>query len=251
MEELLRIFWRRCREYDVDRVDREALRGLQSGCLSMYRLGLLYPWTLAGETDLVPLHGRARAIGWRQELLARDENLPVAERAGHAADLLGCYVVQTDSELVVRGLDVAWELLHDAGHGRLRLPCRTSGICRLLCQCYYFTEDAECLELAGGLVREVLGRSGSWDDWELLDWLEALRLYADVSDGGGALALEQERLDGELCRLGVRARRVEDDLFEAMRRGEDMEDAVSFSRMFAMLAKRVLEDSVATEGKKI
>ena len=57
MEDLLLALWGVARGYDVDRVDRRALRGLQSGSLSMYRLGLLYPWTLGGGTDLVPLHG--------------------------------------------------------------------------------------------------------------------------------------------------------------------------------------------------
>ena len=122
MEDLLLALWGVARGYDVDRVDRRALRGLQSGSLSMYRLGLLYPWTLGGVTDLVPLHGRARAIGWRQELLARDAGLPLSERAGHAAGLLGCYVVQTDGEFVTRGLRTAWELLH-AGNGE-RIMCR-------------------------------------------------------------------------------------------------------------------------------
>ena len=250
MEELLRKLWRNAREYDVDRVDRRALRGLQSGCLSMYRLGLLYPWTLGGETDLVPLHGRARAIGWRQELLARDAELPLSERAGHAADLLGCYVVQTDGELVSRGLDAAWGLLHDEARGGLRLPCRTSGVFRLLCQCHYFTDDEACLDLADGLAREALGCAGAWDGWELLEWVEALRLYADVSDGELAL-LEWERLDGELRRLRAVARRVEDGLLGGLLCGGGTEDAVAFSRMFALVAGRVLEDCLAAEGKKI
>ena len=183
MEDLLLALWGVARGYDVDRVDRRALRGLQSGSLSMYRLGLLYPWTLGGVTDLVPLHGRARAIGWRQELLARDAGLPLSERAGHAADLLGCYVVQTDGELVSRGLDAAWGILYDARRGRLWPPGRTAGACRLLCQCHYFTGDAECLELAEGLVTEALGRSGSWEGEELLDWSERL------VGGGGAAGL--------------------------------------------------------------
>ena len=122
----------------------------------------------------------------------------------------------------------------------------------MLCQCHYFTGDAECLELAEGLVTEALGRSGSWDGEELLDWLGALRLYADVSDGVQAAALDRERLEGELCRLGARARRVEDGLLEGMRRGEGgADDAVSFSRVFAVVAGRVLADCVEAEGRKI
>ena len=66
--------------------------------------------------------------------------------------------------------------------------------------------------------------------------------------GGGG----RERLDGELCRLGARARRVEDGLLEGMRRGEGgADDAVSFSRVFSVVAGRVLADCVEAEGKKI
>ena len=103
MEELLTTLWGRCRALDVSRMDRGALGGLQAGCLRLYRLGLLFPWTLPADTDLVALHGRARAVAWRQDLLSCDAELPLAERAAHTAGLLGCYVVQTDGEFVTRG----------------------------------------------------------------------------------------------------------------------------------------------------
>ena len=254
MEELLTTLWGRCRALDVSRVERGALGWLQSGCLRLYRLGLLFSWTLPADTDLVALHGRARAVAWRQDLLSCDAELPLAERATHAAGLLGCYVVQTDGEFVTRGLRVAWGLLHGGGE-RMRLPGRTAGVCRLLCECAYFTGDAECLGLAKGLVTEALGRSGSLDGEELLEWLDALRLYADVSDGGGdgetGAALERERLEEELRRLGARARRAEDALLEATARDGDTMDDVSLCRAFAIVAGRMLEACLAAEGKKI
>ena len=92
MEEELSAYWSLCRGLDVSRMERGALGWLQTGCLRLYRLGLLYPWTLPEGTDLVSLHGRARAVAWRQDLLSCDLDLPLAERAGHAAGLLGCYV---------------------------------------------------------------------------------------------------------------------------------------------------------------
>ena len=202
------------------------------------------------------LHGRARAVAWRQDLLACDAELPLSERAAHAAGLLGCYVVQTDGEFVTRGLRTAWELLHGGGE-RMRLPGRTAGVCRLLCQCAYFTGDGECLELAKRLVTEALGRSGLLEGEELLEWLDALRLYADVSDGGmaengnGEAALERERLEEELRRLGARARRVEDALLEEAGRDGGQTDDVSLCRAFAIVASRLLEVSLAVEGKKI
>ena len=66
MEELLKALWLRSLELNVDHVERGALCGLSSGYLSMYRLGLLFPWTLDGVTDLVPVHGRTFLFrsGW-------------------------------------------------------------------------------------------------------------------------------------------------------------------------------------------
>lgn len=241
---------------DVSRMERGALGWLQAGCLRLYRMGLLFPWTLPADTDLVALHGRARAVAWRQDLLSCDGELPLSERAAHAAGLLGCYVVQTDGEFVTRGLRTAWELLHGDGE-RMRLPGRTAGVCRLLCQCAYFTGDGECLGLAKRLVTEALGRSGSLDGEELSEWLDALRLYADVSDGSvvedenGEAALEREWLEEELRRLGARARRAEDALLEAAGCDGGLADDVTLCRAFAIVASRLLEACLAAEGKKI
>ena len=251
MEELLKALYDRSLALDVNHVEAEALHGLQSGYRSLYTLGLLYPWKLAGVAETVPLHGRMRAIGWRLEVLARDGNLTLAERLGYAADLLGSYVMGVDTEFVERGLEIAWELLYSRERGRLVLPCRTSGVCRLLCHCHYFTGDEECLRLAGGLVVEALGGCGIWDEEELLDWLEALRLYDSVAGDTELPEDDRERLEEELRRLDARVCRVEDGMMEAMRRGVGADDVVAASRVFAIVARRVLEDSVEAEGKRI
>ena len=251
MEELLKALYDRSLALDVNHVEAEALHGLQSGYRSLYTLGLLYPWKLAGVAETVPLHGRMRAIGWRLEVLARDGNLPLAERLGYAADLLGSYVMGVDTEFVERGLEIAWKLLYSRERGRLVLPCRTSGVCRLLCHCHYFTGDEECLRLAGGLVVEALGRSGTWDGTELLAWREALRLYDSVTGDVALPGVEGERLGEELRRLSAKARRVENGLVDAVRRGKGADDVVAFSRVFAVVAGRVLEDSVEVEGGRI
>ena len=163
-------------------------------------------------------------------------------------------MVQTDGEFVTRGLRTAWELLYGRGE-RMRLPGRTAGVCRLLCQCAYFTGDADCLGLAKGLVTEALGRSGALEGEKLLEWLDALRLYADVADGSVAgeaeTALERERLEEELRRLGARARRTEDTLLDAAVRDGGTADDVSLCREFAIVAGRMLEACLAAEGKKI
>lgn len=251
MEELLKALYDRSLALDVNHVEAEALHGLQSGYRSLYTLGLLYPWKLAGVAETVPLHGRMRAIGWRLEVLARDGNLPLAERLGYAADLLGSYVMGVDTEFVERGLEIAWELLYSRERGRLALPCRTAGACRVLSHCHYFTGDEVCLELAGGLVVEALGGCGIWDGEELLDWLEALRLYDSVAGDTELPEDDRERLEEELRRLDARVCRVEDGMMEAMRRGVGADDVVAASRVLAIVAGRVLEDSVEAEGKKI
>ena len=251
MEELLKALYDRSLALDVNHVEAEALHGLQSGYRSLYTLGLLYPWKLAGVAETVPLHGRMRAIGWRLEVLARDGNLPLAERLGYVADLLGSYVMGVDTEFVERGLEIAWELLYSRERGRLALPCRTAGACRVLSHCHYFTGDEVCLELAGGLVVEALGGCGIWDEEELLDWLEALRLYDSVAGDTELTEDDRERLEEELRRLDARVCRVEDGMMEAMRRGVGADDVVAASRVLAIVAGRVLEDSVEAEGKRI
>lgn len=251
MEELLKALYDRSLALDVNHVEAEALHGLQSGYRSLYTLGLLYHWKLAGVAETVPLHGRMRAIGWRLEVLARDGNLPLAERLGYAADLLGSYVMGVDTEFVERGLKIAWKLLYSRERGRLKLPCRTAGACRVLSHCHYFTGDEVCLELAGGLVVEALGGCGMWNGEELLDWLEALRLYGSVAGDTELSKEERERLVEELRRLEASGRRVEDDMVETMRRGVGADDVVAASRVFAIVARRVLEDSVEAEGKRI
>lgn len=251
MEELLKALYDRSLALDVNHVEAEALHGLQSGYRSLYTLGLLYPWKLAGVAETVPLHGRMRAIGWRLEVLARDGNLPLAERLGYVADLLGSYVMGVDTEFVERGLEIAWELLYSRERGRLALPCRTAGACRVLSHCHYFTGDEVCLELAGGLVVEALGGCGIWDGEELLDWLEALRLYDSVAGDTELSEDDRERLEEELRRLDARVCRVENGMMEAMRRGVGADDVVAASQVLAIVAGRVLEDSLEAEGKRI
>lgn len=251
MEELLKLLYHHSMDLDVDHVEPCALRGLRSGYLSMYRLGLLYPWTLAGLTDLVPVHGRIKAIGWRLEFLSRDADIPMSERVDYVADLLGSYVMGIDSEFVSKGLEIAWKLLHVRGEERMPLPCRTAGICNLLCQCHYFTGDEACLASARGLVMEAIGRSGSWRGGELLEWRDALQLYANVSDTAGETTVERERLEDELRRLEVRAERVENGVLDMMRQGGGMDDVVALARIFAIVARRLLETYTVVEGKRI
>ena len=101
------------------------------------------------------------------------------------------------------------------------------------------------------MVVEALGRSGTWDGTELLAWREALRLYDSVTGDVALPGVEGERLGEELRRLSAKAHRVENGLVDAVRRGKGADDVVAFSRVFAVVAGRVLEDSVEVEGGRI
>ena len=91
MEELLKALWLRSLELNVDHVERGALCGLSSGYLSMYRLGLLFPWTLDGEFggvhDSVVVTNKKKALDImvKEEAVAdissesgREDELPAA-----------------------------------------------------------------------------------------------------------------------------------------------------------------------------
>lgn len=90
-----------------------------------------------------------------------------------------------------------------------------------------------------------------WDGEELLDWLEALRLYDSVAGDTELSEDDRERLEEELRRLDARVCRVEDGMMEAMRRGVGADDVVAASRVLAIVARRVLEDSLEAERKRI
>ena len=117
------------------------------------------------------------------------------------------------------------------------LPCRTSNICRFLCNCYYFTGAAECGELAGKLVTEALGYTRGNHRGDLLGWWDAICLYDNVV---GLMELpieEQERLKEERVRLAVRVRQVEDDMIEQFVRMGEV-SSVDVGQVFYILAKR-------------
>ena len=136
-----------------------------------------------------------------------------------------------------KGVDAAYDILTPWGSDKLVLPCRTPNICRLLCNCYYFTGDAQCGELAGRLVTEALGymRGNHRDD--LLGWWDAIGLYDNVI-GLMELPLEErEYLGEERSRLSVRVRQIEDKVVERFVRVGDI-SPVDTGLVFDILAKR-------------
>lgn len=130
----------------------------------------IYPWLEAEFGVLYDIHERAKEIARWYEVLVQKKELPANFRAGYAADLMDVYQLYSDLDFLEKGVDAAYDILTPWGSQKLVLPCRTSNICRLLCNCYYFTGDAECGELAGKLVTEALGYTRGNHRDDLLGW---------------------------------------------------------------------------------
>ena len=214
-----------------------SLSGLLHGYLSVYSMVRVYPWLEDEYGSLWDIHERIREIARIIQELLKDKDLPVDTRAGYVVDLMDAYLLYSDMKFLDSALDVAYEILIPKGRDKIVLPCRTPNICRLLCNCYYFTGDAECGELAGKLVTEALGYTRGNHRGDLLGWGDAICLYDNVV---GLMELpieEQERLKEERVRLAVRVRQVEDDMIEQFVRMGEV-SSIDVGQVFYILAKR-------------
>ena len=134
-------------------------------------------------------------------------------------------------------LDAAYEILIPKGSDKMVLPCRTPNICRLLCNCYYFTGEDECGALAKNLVTEALGISRKLSHEELWDWWGAICFYEDVV-GAMELSLEEQiRLEEERVRLTTCVKQRKDEMIERFM-GSTCEDLGALANVFKVLAKR-------------
>lgn len=131
-----------------------ALSGLLHGYLSVYSMVRVNPWLEEEYNALGEIYERIREIGRVLSDLLKDETIRVEERVGYVADLMDCYLVYSDMKYVNTALDVAYEILSSGSDGDMGLSCRTPEMCRMLCSCYYFTSEKECMRLAGELVKE-------------------------------------------------------------------------------------------------
>ena len=136
-----------------------SLSGLLHGYLSVYSMVRVYPWLEDDYGSLWDIHDRIREIARVIQELLKDKDLPVDTRAGYVVDLMDAYLLYSDMKFVDVALDAAYEILIPKGSDKIVLPCRTPNICRLLCNCYYFTGEDECIVLAKNLVTEALGVS--------------------------------------------------------------------------------------------
>ena len=227
----------RLRQVNFRSYPPDKLSGFLHGYLTVYTMVRIYPWLEADFGTPYDIHERAKEIARWYEVLVQREDLPVDPRAGCAADLMDVYQLYSDLNFLEKGVDAAYDILTPWGSDKLVLPCRTPNICRLLCNCDYFTGDVECGKLAGKLVMEALGYMRGNFQGDLLGWWDAFCLYGDVI-GLMELSLEErEHLGEERLRLSVRVRQVEDEIVGGFVRMGDI-FSIDTGLVFYILAKR-------------
>lgn len=211
-----------------------SLSGLLHGYLSVYSMVRVYPWLEDEYGSLWDIHERIREIARVIQELLKDKDLPVDTRAGYVVDLMDAYLLYSDVKFLDSALDVAYEILIPKGSDKIVLPCRTPNICRLLCNCYYFTREEENIQLAKSLVTEILGLSKKITCDEVIVWSEAICVYENII--GEMDIKECERLLEEYTRLDASVKQVRDEqvAYFYQNRG----NILVMSRVFDFCAKR-------------
>ena len=224
-----------------------SLSGLLHGYLSVYSMVRVYPWLEDEYGSLWDIHDRIREIARVIQELLKDRDLPVDTRAGYVVDLMDAYLLYSDMKFVDVALDAAYEILIPKGSDKIVLPCRTPNICRLLCNCYYFTGEDECIVLAKNLVTEALGVSRKFNCEELRDWWRAICFYEDVV-GTMELSLEEQiSLEEERVRLTTCVKQQKDEIIE---RFHHVDEDIRFDvEVFNILAKRAFVECNAAYRK--
>ena len=224
-----------------------SLSGLLHGYLSVYSMVRVYPWLEDDYGSLWDIHDRIREIDRVIQGLLKDKDLPVDTRAGYVVDLMDAYLLYSDMKFVDVALDAAYEILIPKGSDKIVLPCRTPNICRLLCNCYYFTGEDECIVLAKNLVTEALGVSRKFNCEELRDWWRAICFYEDVV-GTMELSLEEQiSLEEERVRLTTCVKQQKDEIIE---RFHHVDEDIRFDvEVFNILAKRAFVECNAAYRK--
>lgn len=225
-----------------------SLSGLLHGYLSVYSMVRVYPWLEDDYGSLWDIHDRIREIARVIQELLKDKDLPMDTSAGYVVDLMDAYLLYSDMKFLDAALDAAYEILIPKGSDKIVLPCRTPNICRLLCNCYYFTGEEEYGVLAKNLVTEAFGVSRKFSCEELGDWWEAICFYDDVV-GAMELPLEEQIcLEEERVRLTISVRQRKDEMIERFI-GATGENFEVLANVFHVLAKRNFYEYNELNGK--
>lgn len=218
-----------------------SLSGLLHGYLSVYSMVRVYPWLEDEYGSLWDIHDRIREIARVIQELLKDKDIPVDTRAGYVVDLMDAYLLYSDMKFLDVALDAAYEILIPKGSDKIVLPCRTPNICRLLCNCYYFTGEEECGLLAKNLVTEALGASRKFSCEDLYDWWGGVCFYEDVVGVVELSKEEQVRLNEEQIRLSSSVEQKVNLRLEFFQQIEPRVDNSLMAEAFYILAKREFE----------
>lgn len=233
---LFRELYKRACVLDMKDCPPQALSGFLHGYLSVYSMVRVYPWLEKDFGDPYVIHERVREIARFVEPLTANEHLSADVRAGHVVDLMDAYQLYSDLSFLDTALDAAYNILTPWGSGKVVLPCRTPNICRLLCNCYYFTGEKENAILAGGLITEALGFTRKVGRDKLVAWWDAICFYEDAVGAMELSAEERERLAEERTRLSVTVKQAEEEIVNDFVESGSV-DIYAFSTVFHILSK--------------
>lgn len=158
-----------------------ALSGLLHGYISVYSIVRVSPWLEDVYGSQWDIHERIREIAGELADLIQDPSVTLEDRVGHIADLMEAYLTYSDMDFLDIALDAAYGIISPEGNGEIVLPCRTPEMCRLLCSCYYFTREKECVELAKSIIKEW-GNEQNFKVLALWRIVRAIEFYNNVTD---------------------------------------------------------------------
>ena len=215
-----------------------SLSGLLHGYLSVYSMVRVYPWLEDEYGSLWDIHDRIREIARVIQELLKDKDIPVDTRAGYVVDLMDAYLLYSDMKFLDAALDAAYEILIPEGSDKIGLPCRTPNMCRLLCNCYYFTGEEEYRQLAKSLVMEAIGLSRRFTCVELIAWWNSIPLYESIIGEIDILEKERERVREERVRLKGYIGQLENEKIEYFQSMEEYRKAYLLIEVFNVLGKK-------------
>lgn len=168
-----------------------ALSGLLHGYISIYSIVRVNPWLEDVYGSQWDIHERIREIAGELADLIQDPSIALEDRVGHIADLMETYLTYSDMDFLDIALDAAYGIISPEGSDEIVLPCRTPEMCRLLCSCYYFTGEEECMELAKSIIKEW-GNEQNFNVLALWRIVRAIEFYNNVADIEEKIGLRME-----------------------------------------------------------
>ena len=152
-----------------------SLSHLLHGYLSVYAMVRVSPALEREYGTLQEIHERLREIAKELSKAMKDTSIEEDERIGYVADLMDAYQTYSDMDLLNEALDVTYRILTVDEKGEIVIPGRTPNVCRLLCNCYYFTGEEWCLEMAEEIAED-------YDNLEQKQVLRAVSCFKNLSE---------------------------------------------------------------------